>query len=1000
MTVIHPHVSTIAPGTDPLGVIARAVLAGFPLKSGFPPLHQWTIFLPTRRAVRRLALEFRKSGKSVLLPHIRPIDDIDEDIVQLDSAHDLPPALSLEAQNLLLAKLVQDWAHDNPHQQMAQDVGASMLRAYGLAENLGQLITRMETEEVSFDKIEQAYGLNDLAQHRDSILGLLALVREHYPAKLQELGVMGRAARRNEVIRLQAKHIALSDFKGPVIAAGSTGSNPATRELLKAVSLHSEGAVILPGLDQAMEESDWISLAPTHPQFGLAQLLKAIEVSRDEVTLLGEDDAPRHWLSREIMRPTTSTEKWKDAVDPSQHKRFAAAMRGVTLIEADNRHVEARVIALALRQALETPSATAALITPDRDLAQRVKAEMLRWDIVIDDTAGEPLSRYSLASLLANLQDAVATGFSAASLLMIMHHPLVTLDYARDQAARHFRHLELAAFRQQGFEGGLNNVRHAVARAKLARDTDQVHAHLTVTRLDDADWQGLAAIAEELVAALQPLAFTNKASLSHCLEAVEQVLQALAPTADLTLAENVEFDDALANLKEAAALAPELLAHEALTIVLSQLRRRSHRATRAEVHPRLAIFGLAEARMMMPDVVVLAGLNEGKWPEQPDPGPWLNRTMREAIGLSLPERTIGLTAHDFVEAFAKGKVFLTWSKRDQRQPLVPSRWILRLQMLMDGFGDLFDHGHTPELLKHARALGQTQAKLAPHAKPRPTPPAAARPRKYSVTDIVKLNRDPYHIYARKILRLQPLEKLGAEADARLRGTLFHEAIAQWNVAAPEERTVLHLIANAKRQLEPLKNDPAVQLFWMSRFTRIAEWLVANEAEWEDEIIQITAERRAELSFMIADEMYQLTGYADRIDVLPGETARIIDYKTSTSAVPGAEAVIAGWESQLTLEAYLLSRGAFKNMPALTAREISYVQVTGNATPGVVKQIESKDGESIIDIAERHFAGLEAKLAVMALQQTPFLPRSGIQKVEDESDYDHLSRHLEWSLLDN
>jgi ATP-dependent helicase/nuclease subunit B len=995
----QPRIYTIAAGNDPLAVIAREVMRGFPFAADFPPLPQWTIFLPTRRAVRRLQLEFQKllDGRGLLLPHIRPIDDIDEDIVQLDSAHDLTPALSSEAQNLLLAELVLAWARDNPHQQMAEDIGTSMLRAFGLAENLGQLVTRMETEEISFDKLEAAYGLTDLALHRDSILGLLALVREHYPARLAEMGFKGRAKRRNEVIRLQAQHIASSDFKGPVIAAGSTGSNPATRELLRAVSCHRQGAVILPGLDRGIDDADWLALEPTHPQFGLSQLLGALSVARDDVTELGEAPLPRQWLLHELMRPTTSTEKWKDAVAPSHHKKFVGAMKDVQLIEADNRHVEARVVALALRQALETQDQTAALITPDRDLAQRVKAEMLRWNIVIDDTAGEPLTRFGLASLFEALQDAVASGFAAGALMKLTHHPLVTLGRVRADASRQFRQLEYAAFRQQGFDGGLENIAHAVTRADLARKADAIHLHPTVERLTDADWAALAAIARDLVDALRPLAIQGEQSFASLLEKVSLVLVKLAPDADREAAENTEFSAALSNFEAAAETASDCEAHEALTIILSHLRKASHRATRAEVHPRLAIYGLAEARMMNPDIVVLAGLNEGKWPEQPDPGPWLNRTMRTAIGMSLPERAIGLTAHDFVEAFAKGRVILTWSKRDQEKPLLPSRWILRLQMLIEGFGEHYDKGHTPELLMHARAMGQSQVKLSPHPKPRPTPPVAARPRRYSVTDIVKLNRDPYHIYARKILRVQPLERLGAETDPRLRGTLYHDAIAKWNILPAAERTLDRLKAEGVAALGPLLNDPQVKLFWLTRFERIATWLEAEEAEWQRDAITVTAERRAEHNFKIEGVDYKLTGYADRIDVLQANKARILDYKTSTSAAPSNRVVEAGWEPQLTLEAYLLAKGAFKGLGQLDTTELAYVQVTGGAEPG--KTITVKLESEIRDVATKHFEGLRSKLAVMAIYETPFLPRTHLQKSNDESDYDHLSRYLEWSLLD-
>jgi ATP-dependent helicase/nuclease subunit B len=999
MAHVAPRIFSIAPGNDPLDVIARDVIQGFPLDGDFPPRAQWTIFLPTQRAVRRLQLMFQKSldGRGLLLPHIRPIDDIDEDIVQLDSAHDLPPALSSEAQNLLLAELVLDWARDNPHQQMAEDIGTSTLRAFGLAENLGQLITRMETEEIGFDQLEAAYGLTDLALHRDSILGLLSLVRKHYPARLAEMGVMGRAARRNAVIRLQAHYIASRDFKGPVIAAGSTGSNPATRELLKAVACHPQGAVILPGLDQALEDADWLALEPTHPQFGLSQLLSALSVARGEVRELGDASAPRQWLAHEVMRPTTSTEKWKEAVAPSRHKTFTAAMQDIQLIEADTRHVEARVVALALRQALETPDQTAALITPDRDLAQRVKAEMLRWNIVIDDTAGEPLTRFGLASLFEALQDVVASGFAAGALMKLTHHPLVTLGRAREDAAPQFRRLEYAAFRQQGFDGGLENINHAVTRANLERLADPKHLHPTVERLSDADWSAITAIARDLVEALRPLAAKGQRSFAALLQDVSQVLAKLAPDADLDAAENIEFSEALSNFEAAADAASDCEAHEALTIILSHLRKASHRATRAEVHPRLAIYGLAEARMMMPDVVVLGGLNEGKWPEQPDPGPWLNRTMRTAIGMSLPERAIGLTAHDFVEAFAKGRVILTWSKRDSEKPLLPSRWILRLQMLMQGFGELHGKDHTPELLRHARAMSQSQEKLSPHPKPRPRPALEARPRRYSVTDIVKLNRDPYHIYARKILRLQPLEKLGAETDPRLRGTLFHEAIAKWNVLPAAARSLDRLSAEGLAALGPLLADPQVKLFWLTRFKRIATWLVATEGEWQRDAVAVTAERRAEHDFKVTGIDYKLTGYADRIDVLQANKARVLDYKTSTSAAPSNKEVEAGWEPQLTLEAYLLSKGAFKDLGQLDATELAYVQVTGGAEPG--KIINVKLEPSISDVAAKHFEGLKKKLAVMAIYDTPFLPRTHMQKSNDESDYDHLSRYLEWSLLD-
>jgi ATP-dependent helicase/nuclease subunit B len=546
----------------------------------------------------------------------------------------------------------------------------------------------------------------------------------------------------------------------------------------------------------------------------------------------------------------------------------------------------------------------------------------------------------------------------------------------------------------------LANIAHAVERAAIEHAKDPHHEHPVVARMSDTDRDNLDALATTLIDALIPLETIRLLPINELLDVIRACLAVIAPDAPEDSVDHNTFDDVLDAISAASAFAPSLNVVEGFTLIMALLRAETVRDAQ-QAHPRLAIFGLAEARMMVPDLVVLGGLNEGKWPEQVDPGPWLNRSMRQGIGLEVPERLLGLTAHDFAEAFARTRVILTWSKRDQQQPLVPSRWILRLRMLMEGFGVDFKNATSPLLLHQAQWLDAPEGPPKPLAKPRPKPPKAARPHRFSVTDIVKLNRDPYAIYARKVLMLEPVEVLGAEADARLRGTLFHEAIGNWNADATHGfglESLSQLLAEGRKSLAPLERDARLHLFWSSRFERIAKWLVEQEQDWQQSAVKVFSEQRGELEFLIGQQKFVLRGIADRIDIL-GRGARIIDYKTSTSATPSKKIVLAGWDPQLTLEAAMLRQGAFKQLTqAYTVSELAYVQITGGATAGKVVEINA-EATTLATLADEHLDRLKQKLFVMSDDAVAYLPRVHMKSVDDTSTYDHLSRFLEWSLAE-
>jgi ATP-dependent helicase/nuclease subunit B len=1000
-----PNVFNIASGLDPLRLIARRVVEGFPFTDKPDiPLHAWTILLPSRRSARRLGQLLRQEvkTKTLLLPRILPLGDLDAESIDLFASPDGWANLSSNPAKLVPSGLlfevyefVQRWANANPHLALAADVAASPVQGFNLARSLVKLVDQTGTEEVALADIASVYKFNDIAGHRENIVELVKDLDQHLTTQLHKEKRITAAAHRNAAIRDVAEVIAKNPTGLPVIAAGSTGTNPATRDLLKAIALAPAGALILPGLDKGLSKADWLGLGPTHPQWGLSQLLAALEIGADDVAELSDDLAPRGTLSREMMRSTELTHLWHEKIPKLAHSIKQEA-RGLHLMETVDRHEEALAIALIMRKTLRHPSRTAALITPDRELAQRVKAELLRWSIAVEDSAGEPLSRFGAASLAISVISVVESCFAAENLVGLLHNALMRCGLAATQFIAAAQGLEIAALRQQGLVGGPDAMRLAFVTAKNDRTTNQ-HLHPVIKRIADPTWQDMEQVVARVQAALTPLADPMPRTMAGHIELLQESLDALA--GEVAAPGTYEFHSVMQDLvRESQRLQP-LSFRDAAPVIAMALHTKKL-VTGSNVAGRLAIYGLPEARMLKVDVAILGGLNETIWPEQPDPGPWLNRSMRQAFGLQQPERVIGLTAHDLAENLGAPRVFLCWSKRAGKEPLVPSRWILRLETILQAAG-----------IRSPKAMGNVVKRLArsldaaPHFQnlpmPRFAPPVAARPRYYNVTDIEKLHRDPYAIYARKTLELQPLEKLAIDPDARLRGTIFHAALEAWTrlALAGPPAPLQALLAEGRKLFAEFEGDPDIENFWWPRFERMAEWVHEHDTVLRDDVRRVHVEERGKLRFPIGDAEYTLSGRADRIDILADGRVRIIDYKTGK--VPSEGMIKSGLSPQMTLEAAMLKEGAFEHLGTRETAEALYVLITGGRTAGEVRHVgrAKKNSFDLMTTAAEHLAGLKEKLAGYAAAHVPFLPRVAMEKEDSKSDYDHLSRYREWSLKD-
>ncbi|QIB33779.1 double-strand break repair protein AddB [Ancylobacter pratisalsi] len=1015
MSRTAPRLFTIPASAPFLDTLADALLDGR-LIEGFAPradplaLASATVFLPTRRAGRLFAEALRKRAPSgvVLLPRIVPVGDVDEEALAFaDSFVDPPEAVPAMTRRLALAHLIGRWRSllrdDDGLMAVAAGPGAEI----ALADALAHLIDEMAAQQVPWDRLDVLVpGQHDL--YWDMALSFLKIAREFWPAELAQLGRVDASVRRDNLIAAEAGRLAGGGHVGPVIAAGSTGSMPATARLLGTVARLPRGCVVLPGLDQVLDEASWSTLtgddggAPSHPQYGLALLMQQqMGISRDAVMALAAPAAHgREILLSEALRPVESTDAWASLGERLAPEAIERALADVSVIEADDAREEALAIAAALRESLERPEGNAALISPDRDLARRVAAELLRFGVRIDDTAGEPLSESvpgRFARLIVNVCD---EALAPVPLVAFMRHSLArfgldrkTLDAAADV-------LELMVLRGPRPAGGAQGLIAAVD----AFGRKRLHHSDPRAAIDETARERAADLAARIADALAPLLALSKgehpfAALveAHC-EAItrawrppegdEETETGAGEGADaIALAELARaFEEMAEAASEASAMS---LAHYAAALPLLL----ADRPVRPPMEPeaRLRILGPLEARLVSVDRVVLAGLVEDTWPASVRTDPWLSRPMRAALGLEAPERRVGLSAHDFAQGCGARELILSRPRKLGGAPTVPSRFLQRLAAVCG------DERWQAALMRGDRfrrlaALIDKDPPAPRLTRPAPAPRPELRPRKLSVTEIETWLRDPYTIYARHVLKLRPLDLLDEEPGAAERGTAIHDALGAFAQAFPEglpESAEDRLLALGREAFAPLQAFPAEHALWWARFER----LVGRYIAWERTRRPVLKRVHAEISgaLVLAEGRFKLTGKADRIEQLSSGGLAIVDFKTG--AVPSPKQVKTGLSPQLPLEAAMAAAGGFGDIPAEEAAALAYVHLGTRAL---------KEGSAVL---KEHTA---AELASEARNQLEKL----VLAFEDEArgyvslhspmfrgrfgDYDHLARVREWS----
>ncbi|WP_416369310.1 double-strand break repair protein AddB [Tritonibacter mobilis] len=921
------------------------------------------LILNTERMQRRVRQLF-DAGPARLLPRISLLSGLNKEA----NLRGLPPALPPLRRRLELSQLIAKLLDAQP------DL-AARASLYDLSDSLAELIDEMQSEGVSTDQI-RALDVSDMSGHWKRAQDFIGIADQF--VDMHE-GALDVNARQRQVVMDLIAEWEQTPPTHPIILAGSTGSRGTTLLLMEAIARLPQGAVVLPGFDFDQPEPVWESLtdglvAEDHPQYRFHKLMRDLDLRPSDICRW-VDTTPqspaRNRLISLALRPAPVTYAWMS--EGPHLKDLDQATEALTLVEAANPRSEALAIALRLRQAAEDGQ-TAALITPDRMLTRQVSAALDRWDILPDDSAGLPLQLSPPGRFLRHVADLFCRPLQADMLLTLLKHPLTHSGAGRGLHLLHTRDLEL----------------HMRRNGPPFPDCESLSAFGSTRDLQPgwSDWLAQSFAGRDR---------TGTRPLSDWVWDLRETAEGIAAGSQVggtgELWDKKAGNAARDVLEELQAQSPhggDMTARD-FADLLGALLSQGEVRDRDAPYGSIMIWGTLEARVQGADLVILGGLNEGSWPEAARPDPWLNRKLRHEAGLLLPERRIGLSAHDFQQAVAAPEVWLTRAVRSEEADTVPSRWLNRMTNLLGGLPDQGGQA----ALSAMRMRGQVwldwasvldapvPTPLSP--RPSPRPPVAARPRRLTVTEIPKLIRDPYAIYAKHVLRLKPVDPLLQEPDALLRGTIIHKVLEDFIKSAqeqPENLSARHFIDHARRVLETEVPWPVARTLWLTRLKKVAEDFVTGERQRQSRARPSGFEKSGQVRLDPLD--FEIAAKADRIDVDERGLLHLYDYKTGD---PPSEKQQKSFEKQLLIETAMAEQGAFSDYGAARVERALYI--------GLKPPVKEVAAPILDEPPAKVWAELRSLVEAYFDAEQGFSSRRMVHRDDFAGDYDHLARYGEW-----
>lgn len=918
------------------------------------------ILLPNRRACKSMAEAFvREQGmQPTLLPQMLPLGDVEEDELFLSGANveqeliDFLPAIERNERLMLFTKIIMSKPSDFGLEKM------SLNQACYLAQELANLLDVVDNAELSFDNLQNLVPA-EYASHWQETLKFLEIITTYWPEILAERGLTNPTWRRNQLIKAQCQIWKKNPPNRRIVIAGTTAAFPAMKELLATVLALPNGEVVLAGLDKHLDDKAWQEIDETHPQFELKELLDYLKITREEV----QDSLPpankaREKLIAEVMRPAKTTDQWRNIAIQGIELE---ALHGLNLVDCADIRQEALAIALIMREVLETPEKTAALVTPDRNLARRVASELERWNIKVDDSAGRPLALTPVGAYLRLLAKVAKKNPSRVEILSLLKHPLTAMGQDYATIRKQTRKLEQKVYRGQE---------------------------------SDVELEAFERQVFVMMGEFAEICQREKANLQDLIRSHIRAAETLAATAEKSGEQILWRGDAgeaaanfVASWFDKAEVLGEIEVDEYLGLFEAMMASVTVRP-KFGTHPRLKILGPMEARLTGFDCMIVGGVNEGVWPQMASSDPWMSRAMKRDFGFPQPEKAIGVLGWDFSQLLAGREVFVTRSERVQGTPMVKSRWWLRLETVLKALNfeiiELQDvvykllakHLDVPSVFEKVKA-------------PAPCPAVEKRPRKLSASAIEMWMRDPYSIFAKYILGLKPLEEIEPDLTMADYGTIIHGILEKFN-----NQYTAQFPSNAKEELLALgrqsfeDNNLAIErrAFWWPSFEKIVEHLVEVEREYRLDIKKVHNELKGEIKINAPAGEFVITAKADRVDETKDGKINIIDYKTGR--IRSVKEVGKGYAPQLPIEGLIAEAGGFEGLAKAEIDKLLYWQLGK-------KEVVIE--ENMADILAQNKERLQELIAIFDFPTTAYICQPNPKKIVQYSDYEHLARVKEWSV---
>ncbi len=1087
-----PNLLTIPSGYDFLDSLAESLFQSGFLETETKAL----VLLPTKRSVRVLSQNLLEKSKNkiVLYPKLQTLADIEEEENEgfFESEFlevDLPPAISDLQRKFELSILIKAREEALGNQLTSVD-------AIALTQPLIDLMDEMDREEISdlsmLDKELKAF----LPIHLSRAADFLEIINRIWPERLKELGMMNPVARRMKTLSILAEIWETSPPDYPIIAAGSTASIPATAKILSVIAGLPKGCVVFPGFDLDIDQKAWNAIDIQHPQMSMKNFLEQAGFKKEDVKLfpvlspvkknnfsikqeqkispfwlkkdqknssfigskqevenskkqtskrIGSDcffldNQDRRKLINEALRPAKTTQAWQarlkvfwedkerkqenqqTAYDQQNKASIVNALKGLSLVTAPTEEKEAFVIALALREVIETKEQTAILVTSEISLAKRVQAYLQRWNVSPDSSFGEHVFTSLNGSFFLALLDWILAPLSPLCLLNLLQNSLARFDLKEPIKSKLIQFLDAHVLR-----GAVHYQTYQDLKSRLnLSKSNNVELNESAFSLFDF----LDQICQELSSFKTENSITN---YTHKFAEIAEKIAGGSEDSDRLwqTQSGIIFSEGLREVLEKGAFVNLQSWYEYQKLITLVFQEKII-PTSVVTEKRIQILGVWEARLMSADLVIISGLNEGVWPQKIKEDPFLSYTMRKVVGLSVPEKRLGLMAHDFVQLVSLPEVLLTRSMVRDNNPVLASRWLWRLNALISGIlgNSKIDSWLYPktDYLSIAFELDRVEKdKIQPALPPNPCPPSEARwplpkGRRLSASEFKTFVRDPYAIYANRILALKRLEPLNKAPKAAEWGSIVHECL---------ESFIEDLIKNPKLSPDFFKQDIKTYIEMQSRhlYQNLCHAFLSagfSKSRLAFESKNLKKSIKAFISWQLERQklniyplglelkgIYQCMSVkktpfnihirADRLDISPNGID-ILDYKTGR--LPTLKQIKAGLDLQLPFAIAVLSQGGF--LIELTKKQADFVQnwMKKNSTPDFIKKtqqilVENKNVQS--DVQDNSDQNLSSDLLIkhfLSFRHSVLFSQRSNPSIRDSNVLSEKNNLIEGSHNDN